>query len=131
MINNFFDNAEKEHAENDNKGGGVSRTHRLKMRLVNAFFDDEHRDDLIHLGASKSRVALDARNSEVRLMTFFEKVAEKYNDETWNTHSEIFPELYPEFCKVHDLCLYTEIEKVKKQNNNMTVEKVKLLYTAV
>ena len=74
---------------------------------------------------SKSRQELDARNSERRPRTFFEKVTEKYNDEDWTPDSTVFDELYHEFSLSFPLHLYRNDGQEEKREAKLTIEKAK------
>lgn len=74
---------------------------------------------------SKSRQELDARNSERRPRTFFEKVTEKYNYEDWTPDSTVFDEFHHEFSLSFPLHLYRNDGQEEKREAKLTIEKAK------
>ena len=96
FVSDIDEKANNEEIRKRETGASISRATKLKMRLFEACFLDEHRDTLIRMYDSKNRQELDARNSDRRPKTFFEYVTEKYNDEDWNPTSTVFEEFHHE-----------------------------------
>eukprot|EP00797_Seminavis_robusta_P033134 Sro760_g198310.2 (404) ;mRNA; r:6027-7238 len=73
------------------------------LRMILAAHHDDVRKYLIEEGSVLERQELDARNSDDRPMTFFEALANKYNDDFWVANSEAMPDLHPDFTIEHDI----------------------------
>ena len=95
------------------------------MRMFEACFLDQHWDSLIRMYDSKNRHELDARNSDRRPKSFFEKVVEKNNDEDWTPDSTVFKEFYREFSASFPLPLYRDDGQEEKREAKLTVGKVR------
>ena len=128
FVNLVEEDAERKENEKKETGGNISRATKLKMRLYEACFLDEFRDDLIRMYDSKNRGELDARNSERRPMTFFEVVVEKYNSKEWNPDSTVFDEFHHEFGISFPLPLYRNDGQEEKREPKLTIEKAKEIF---
>ena len=75
------------------RGDRVGEDKKRKLRLFEAIFDDSLRKSFLAKDDSKSRQAVDARNSrDRRVKSFWELVAAKFNDPDFTPHSRTFPE---------------------------------------
>lgn len=130
-IADFLSNVETEFLddleERNENGCNISKPNKRKMRLYEACFHDDFRGDMLGLGRSVPRVRLDARNSSNRPKTFFEKVADKYNDVSWIPKSTVV-DINPDLCG--EIKLSPVLQKDKRYHK-YTAEDVKKLYTDV
>ena len=67
------------------------------LRLYIAMVQDDSRTALSRLHDTLDRPSLDARNNENRPLTFYEVVANQYNDNTWIASAEVVPDLHENF----------------------------------
>lgn len=80
------------------------------MRLYEAYFLDEFRDDFMKRNDSLSRRQLDAANSSSeRKITFVEKITAKYNDEKWVPVSQVFASFHSELATSFHLPLVNKL----------------------
>ena len=96
---------EKAAKEKRGIGGNVSNANKSMMRLIEAYFLDEHRTLMIRRNNFLGRQELDARNSEQRNPTYFELVAKTFNDPLWIPHTSTFPDLHIELTESFPLPL--------------------------
>jgi hypothetical protein len=54
------------------------------LRIIMLLTEDDIKEEFIKHGMNKTRLELDARNSEIREKTVFELIAERWNDENYN-----------------------------------------------
>jgi hypothetical protein len=54
------------------------------LRIIMSLTEDDIKSEFIKHGRNKTRLELDARNSEVREKTVYELIAERWNDENYN-----------------------------------------------
>ena len=87
-------------------GSNIRQSDKYKMRLYEAFFLEEFRDEFMRRNDSLSRTQLDARNSETQsVKPYHELVCNKYNNETWLPQSKIFPLFHHELMEMFELHL--------------------------
>ncbi len=74
------------------------------LRLYHCLIDDNIREAYVNRDNVMSRLELDGRNSDSRLLTFYEKVSIKYNDPNFNPVSEELNDLHDDYTSPIDLC---------------------------
>ncbi|CAB9519239.1 hypothetical protein SEMRO_1001_G229770.1 [Seminavis robusta] len=100
--NNFCEAATQKDAEAKSTQWRVRKPF---LRMIVAAFEDDVRKAMTSEGQCMERVELDARNSEERPPTFFEALANKYNDDNFIASTEILPELHLNFSVEHEIYL--------------------------
>lgn len=123
----FFDNLsekleELEQAKKDERNC-LSVVTLAKLRLYHIFFLDRFRDDLLSVYDSLSRMQLDARNSGRKYKTYFEKVAELFNDESYSPMSYAFKDFHYGLAENIVLSLPPQ-----KDDCQLTAEKAKISF---
>jgi len=87
QLTHILDGIEKkalgEKEKKELSGRHVNASSRSYLRLIMAMCEDRVRDKMLAVYQSKSRSELDGRNSEDAALTYYEEVAELYNDEEW------------------------------------------------
>ena len=105
-------------------GSNIRVSDRYKMRLYEAYFHEDFREEFLRRNDSLSRSGLDARNSATqRVRPYHEIVCDKYNDESWVPSTKSFLFFHHELIESFALPL--------KENQVLTYEQAKRLLVDV
>ena len=105
-------------------GSNIRVSDRYKMRLYEAYFHEDFREEFLRRNDSLSRSGLDARNSATqRVRPYHEIVCDKYNDASWVPSTKSFLFFHHELIETFTLPL--------KENNVLTYEQAKRLLVDV
>ena len=122
-FNSIMDELDKQALEDIVPGTNIRGVDKYKMRLYEAFFFDEFRDQFLKRNDSQHRTQLDARNSEEhRLKPYHEVVCDKYNDESWLPYTKPFPLFHHELSDSFSLPLLQNQKLTYKQTKRLLVE---------
>ena len=95
----LFEGVKEAEEEATRKKENSSIKHSDRLRFIETVLSDEVKDLYKKSQDCLTRVELDSRNSVMRIVDFYEKVAEVFNDPEFAPKTMVILDLYKEFCE--------------------------------